>query len=261
VGALKGRPYEASACLRRTDNRHLVGARLVSTVDTNRHGSVPCSCQKRDGGAGQGDAVDTLALVDTWLESLGGDPSAVFEQWFADAVGTGMLYPEATALATATPAGIPSVRMVLLKGHDRSGFTFFTNRESRKAGELETTAHAALCFHWQPLERQVRVEGTVERISDEESAAYFSSRPRGSRISAWASPQSRPIEHDTLLRRLAEIEARHEGRDDIPLPPFWGGYRIDPVAIEFWQGRPNRLHDRARYERVDGGWRPTRLAP
>lgn len=151
--------------------------------------------------------------------------------------------------------------MVLLKGHDASGFTFFTNRESRKGDELAANTNAALVLHWQPLHRQVRIEGPVERIDDAESEAYFATRALGSQIAAWASPQSRPIAgREQLDERYAEIEARFAG-GDIPLPPFWGGYRVVPDVIEFWQGRENRFHDRIRYERVAAGWTTTRLAP
>ena len=165
------------------------------------------------------------------------------------------------ALATATSAGRPSVRMVLLKGHDERGFTFFTNRESRKGDELAANPQAALVLYWQLLNRQVRIEGTVEPIADAESKAYFATRLLGSRIAAWASPQSQPIAGRAELdRRYAEAVARFPD-EDIPLPPFWGGYRMVPDAIEFWQGRENRLHDRIRYERGARGWTRTRLAP
>ena len=165
------------------------------------------------------------------------------------------------ALATATPDGRPSVRMVLLKGADERGFAFFTNYESRKGGELAANPHAALLFHWWPLGRQVRVEGRVERISDEESEAYFDTRPLPSRLAAWASPQSRPLADRAELERLyAEAAARFPG-DDVPLPPHWGGYRVVPDAYEFWQHGDDRLHDRIRYERDGDGWKRERLAP
>jgi len=169
--------------------------------------------------------------------------------------------PEAMALATATADGVPSVRMVLLKGADADGFTFFTNYESRKGGELEQNPRAALCFHWKELDRQVRVTGTVTRVSAAESLAYFESRPEGSRVGAWASRQSRPLtSRDELLARVDEIGARFAG-GDVPLPPFWGGYRVRPERIEFWQGRPDRLHDRFAFDRVPGGWTVVRLYP
>lgn len=153
------------------------------------------------------------------------------------------------------------MRIVLLKGHDARGFTFFTNRESRKGDELAANPRAALVLHWQPLNRQVRIEGVVERIDDVESAAYFATRAPGSQIAAWASPQSWPIAgREELDERYAEIEARFSD-GEIPLPPFWGGYRLVPDAIELWQGRENRFHDRIRYERDAGGWTRNRLAP
>jgi pyridoxamine 5'-phosphate oxidase len=189
------------------------------------------------------------------------DPIRAFAAWFVEAVEAGIAQLEAMALATSTPAGRPSVRMVLLKGHDERGFTFFTNRESRKGDEIEANPHAALVVYWQPLNRQVRIEGTVERIADAESEAYFGTRPPGSQIAAWASPQSQPItRREELDERYSEVEARFPV-GDVPLPPFWGGYRVIPEAIEFWQGRENRLHDRIRYERGAAGWRRTRLAP
>ena len=166
------------------------------------------------------------------------------------------------ALATATPEGSPSVRMVLLRGHDERGLVFYTNRESRKGHELDANPRASVVFYFAPpLGRQVRVEGRIERVSDAESAAYFASRPRSSQIGAWASAQSSPLaDRDELERHVAESERRFEGKD-VPLPPFWGGYRLVPDAFELWVGRPDRLHDRARYERDGDGWRRERLAP
>jgi pyridoxamine 5'-phosphate oxidase len=184
-----------------------------------------------------------------------------FDAWFAEASAAGVRTPEAMALATSTPEGEPSLRMVLLRGQDERGFTFFTNRESRKASELEANPRAALALYWETQSRQVRVEGRVEHVGDGESLAYFSTRPRGSRFGAWASPQSRPIGRDELERRYAEVEERFAGVEDVPLPPFWGGYRVVPDAFEFWQNRPDRLHDRIRYERDGEGWRRLRLAP
>ncbi len=196
------------------------------------------------------------------LSDLDPDPHVQFERWFAEAREAGVQYPEQMALATATPQGAPSVRMVLLKGHDDRGFAFFTNYASRKAGELDANARAAASLHWELPERQVRIEGRAERIGQEESFAYFRTRPRSSRIGAWASPQSEIVEgRDELERRVAEAEERFEGLDEIPLPPFWGGYRIVPTAIEFWQGQPGRLHDRVRYELAGTRWDRSRLGP
>ena len=195
------------------------------------------------------------------LRDLDPDPIRAFAAWFAEAVAAGVAQPEAMALATSTSDGRPSVRMVLLKGHDARGFTFFTNRESRKGDELAANPRAALVLHWQPLHRQVRIEGAVEQIDEAESAAYFATRAPGSQIAAWASPQSRPIAgREELDERYSEIEARFQG-GELPLPPFWGGYRVIPEAIELWQGRENRFHDRLRYERAAAGWTQTRLAP
>lgn len=189
------------------------------------------------------------------------DPIALFRDWFRAAVKSGLLLPEAMTLATATSDGRPSARMVLLKEVDGEGFVFYTNYGSRKAGELDANPRAALVFHWGVLQRQVRVEGAVERVDEATSAAYFETRPRGSRVGAWASRQSAPLERrEDLDRRVREIEARF-GDGDVPLPPFWGGYRLRPDMIEFWQGRPNRLHDRLRFEWSQEGWRAIRLQP
>jgi pyridoxamine 5'-phosphate oxidase len=189
------------------------------------------------------------------------DPIQAFATWFGEAVAAGVAQPEAMALATSTPTGRPALRMVLLKGHDEHGFRFFTNRESRKGQELAENPHAALAIYWQPLNRQVRIEGAVVRTTDTESEAYFATRPPGSRIAAWASPQSQPINgREELDERYADVEARFPA-GVVPLPPFWGGYRVVPEAIEFWQGRENRFHDRIRYERTANGWTRTRLAP
>jgi len=200
--------------------------------------------------------------MDDWLESLDPDPLAVLGAWLGEAREAGLHEPEAAALATATAEGVPSVRTVLVRGLDENGLRFYTNYESRKAGELALNPVAALVFHWPPpLERQVRVEGPVERLDEASSLEYFASRPRGSRIGAWASPQSTPVaDRDELDQRYRETEERFEG-GDIPLPPHWGGYRLVPLAMELWQGRPNRFHDRARYTRTDLVWSRVRLAP
>jgi pyridoxamine 5'-phosphate oxidase len=165
------------------------------------------------------------------------------------------------ALATATPDGRPSVRMVLLKGSDERGFDFYTHYESRKGGELEANPRAALLFHWQPLGRQVRIEGEVARIPETESEAYFVTRPLESRLAAWASPQSRPLASRDVLERLyAEAAERFPG-PDVPLPSHWGGFRLGPESYEFWQHGDDRLHDRVRYERAGDRWARARLAP
>lgn len=190
---------------------------------------------------------------------LDADPLRQFERWF-EAAGEAVAVPEAVMLATATPDGRPSARMVLLKGADTRGFVFYTNAESRKGRELAANPHAALLFHWQPLGRQVRVEGPVERVPEDEAAAYFGTRPLGSRLAAWASPQSRPLADRAELEGLyAEASARHG--DEPPLPPHWGGFRLLPDAYEFWEHGDDRLHDRVRYERDAAGWSRTRLAP
>ena len=191
----------------------------------------------------------------------GDDPFALFRRWFDDVLAAKLLDPNAVILATSTPDGKPSARAVLLKGLDDRGFTFFTNYDSRKGHELAGNPHAALCFLWHPLERQVRIEGTVSKVAEFESDEYFAARPTGSRLGAWASPQSHVIpDRDTLARQQAALEAEYAGRD-IPRPPHWGGYRVAPHVIEFWQGRPNRLHDRVRFTRTAAGWARDRLAP
>jgi pyridoxamine 5'-phosphate oxidase len=195
------------------------------------------------------------------MEALSQDPLELFEHWFAEAKRAGVEVPEAMTLATATGGGVPSARMVLLKGADEDGFVFYTGYGSRKSDELEQNQRAALVFYWRPLERQVRVEGPVERVSEPESAAYFATRPRGSQLAAWASQQSRPLRsREELDRRYAELEREYEGRD-VPLPPHWGGYRLHPEAIEFWEHRENRLHDRLRYTPAREGWKAERLSP
>jgi pyridoxamine 5'-phosphate oxidase len=195
------------------------------------------------------------------VSDLAGDPLEQFRRWFAEAGAAGVDTPEAMALATAAPDGRPSVRMVLLKDAGETGFAFYTSYESRKGDELAANPQAALLFHWRPVGRQVRVEGAVGRVPAAESEAYFRTRPLGSRLAAWASPQSRPLADRAELEALvAGVRARYPG-DDVPLPPHWGGFRLVPQVYEFWQHRDDRLHDRVRYERVGAGWRRERLGP
>ncbi len=190
------------------------------------------------------------------------EPFALFTTWFEAARAASVPEPNAMTLATVGPDGRPSARVVLLKGFDARGLSFFTNLESRKGRELVGNPHAALVFWWAALERQVRVEGRAERVADAEADAYFAGRPRGSRLGAWASPQSTAVaDRRALETGFAEAEAAHAG-EEIPRPPFWGGFRVVPARFEFWQGRPSRLHDRLVYTAdASGGWTRTRLAP
>jgi pyridoxamine 5'-phosphate oxidase len=189
------------------------------------------------------------------------DPLDQFSAWYEHAVAAGLPEPEAMALATSTPDGLPSVRFVLLKGIDERGVEFYTNYESRKGRELIANPHAALAILWKPLQRQVRLEGPVEVLRPEESDAYFASRSRGSQLGAWASRQSEAIpDREWLENRLAEVDASYA--EVVPRPPHWGGFRLVPEAIEFWEGRPNRLHDREAFTRgADGAWHSRRLSP
>jgi pyridoxamine 5'-phosphate oxidase len=194
-------------------------------------------------------------------EDAGTDPFALFHRWFADALAAELSDPNAFILATTTPDGSPSARAVLLKALDDRGFTFFTNYDSRKGNEIAANPRVAMVFLWHPLERQIRVEGTAEVVSAAESDEYYAKRPLGSRLGAWASPQSAVIPDRAFLERAhAELTAKYpEG--DPPRPPNWGGYRVLPTVIEFWQGRRSRLHDRVRFTRTAGGWVRDRLAP
>lgn len=189
------------------------------------------------------------------------DPVRQFSRWFDEATRVGEPEPNAMTLATSTADGRPSARIVLLKGVDAGGFQFFTNTSSRKGDELAANPRAALVFFWPLLERQVRIEGRVEEVPRAESAAYFAMRPRESQVGAWASQQSRVIPSREWLERAVEDSARRFGDAEVPLPDHWGGYRVIPDQIEFWQGRENRLHDRILYERASDGWNVGRLSP
>lgn len=193
--------------------------------------------------------------------SLQDDPFRQFEQWFLEAENSGIEDVNAMVLATADKAGFPAARTVLLKSFDDRGFVFYTNYTSRKARDMEENPRATLLVPWLALNRQITIEGSVEKVSPEESQAYFSSRPRGSQLGAWVSRQSTALDsRETLELRLRKLEERYADQD-VPLPDFWGGYRVRPQRLEFWQGRPSRLHDRFEYRRQDGGWLIQRLQP
>ncbi|WP_455351479.1 pyridoxamine 5'-phosphate oxidase [Streptomyces sp. SYSU K217416] len=196
-------------------------------------------------------------------DSLAEAPMEQFSRWFQQAVNSGLFEPNAMVVATATPDGLPSSRTVLLKAYDARGFVFFTNYGSRKGVEIAANPHVSLLFPWHPIARQVIVSGTAARIGRDETAAYFRSRPHGSQLGAWASAQSAVIaSREELDRRYADLAARYPEHEQVPVPPDWGGYRIAPQAMEFWQGHENRLHDRLRYvEDGSGGWRVERLCP
>ncbi|MEL1251759.1 pyridoxamine 5'-phosphate oxidase [Aurantiacibacter gilvus] len=195
------------------------------------------------------------------------DPMGLFDAWFAEARETEPNDSNAMALATATPDAVPSVRMVLLKGHDDRGFVFYTNAQSRKGGEVLANPQAALLFHWKSLRRQVRIEGPLEEVTAEEADAYFHSRPFVSQVGSAASDQSRPLDsRSTYTDRVDALRAEYEPAGEVPRPPHWTGFRVKPVAIEFWIDRPNRLHERRRFTRDDsgengGGWTSTLLYP
>lgn len=204
---------------------------------------------------GQGLLIENETLKTTH------DPIAFFDKWLKEAEDAGIILPESMSLATCTPQGRPSSRIVLLKEVDPKGFVFFTNYASHKASELEENPYAALLFHWNMLQRQVRIEGRIERISSEESNAYFQTRGRGSRIGAWASHQSQELtDREELIERVKYFEKKFAGKE-VPLPEFWGGYRVIPERIEFWQGKADRLHDRFIYQAEGNDWKVTRLNP
>lgn len=211
------------------------------------------------------DDVDLAALREEYGRAgldeadLAPDPVAMFERWMRDAVDAGVHDPNAMVVATADADGVPSARMVLLKGLSPAGFVFFTNVASRKGAELAENPRCALLFPWHPLERQVRVDGVATPLPAEDVAAYFASRPRGSKLGAWASHQSRVTTKEELDGAFTEAEVRFPG--EVPVPEEWGGYVVRPDAVEFWQGRPGRMHDRLRYRRTPGGWVTERLAP
>jgi pyridoxamine 5'-phosphate oxidase len=194
-------------------------------------------------------------------EPLAASPFVQFQDWMAEAEKSEPIDPNAMVVATATPDGHPSLRAILLKGVDDRGFVFYTNKESRKGGELAVNPHVALLFYWKSFKRQIRIEGTVEHVTDAEADAYYESRPRISRLGAWASQQSRRLANRTILEeRLAEMEGRYP--DDIPRPGYWSGYRVLPETFEFWQEMPYRLHDRTVYRRSSGGaWEQSKLFP
>jgi pyridoxamine 5'-phosphate oxidase len=198
------------------------------------------------------------------LDSKDADPDPIrqFDKWFGEAISANVLEPNAMNLATLSEQGTPTSRIVLLKGVENNCFVFYTNYQSQKGKELTHEPACALTFFWPELERQIRIEGVAERVSAERAEQYFRSRPRGSQIGAWSSPQSSVIaSREILEQRVAEMEKKFEGKSELPKPQQWGGYSVTPHEIEFWQGRPSRLHDRIIYTRVDGIWKINRLAP
>jgi pyridoxamine 5'-phosphate oxidase len=195
------------------------------------------------------------------LESLPSEPVVLFRRWYEDAERAGIHLPNAIALATAAADGRPSIRHVLLRAIEDAGFVFYTNHGSRKGNELDENARAAFSIYWRELDRQISVTGDASRVTEEESDTYFATRPREARLGAWASRQSTELaSREELMQRFTAYDAKYPG-DDVPRPPFWGGYRIDPITVEFWQGRQHRLHDRFLYERAEDGWSLRRLSP
>lgn len=192
---------------------------------------------------------------------MASDPLVVFNEWMEQAIAAGLLEPNAMTVATATADGKPSARVLLLKEVNGEGFVFFTNYQSRKGEELMANPYAALVFDWHTLQRQVRVEGEVEKLSPEASDDYFNSRPEGARVGAWVSPQSKVVQGREELNRLQEEQEKRFREEPVYRPPHWGGFLVRPTAVEFWQGRPSRLHDRVVYHKTEGGWTKQRLAP
>ena len=251
---LESRPFFSNAFLSRKIRRNSFANRRVSCI-ASRMDSKPISAA---------DLRKEYARAGLRRADLQDDPIAQFARWFEEAVATEAIDPNAMTLATAAADGAPAARIVLLKGFDARGFVFFTNYESAKARQLAENPRAALAFYWQALERQVRIRGKVERVSREESEAYFRSRPLGSRLGAWASPQSEVVANREVLERGLNAAREKFANGEVPLPPHWGGFRVVPTSVELWQGRPNRLHDRFRYTRADeveSGWKIERLAP
>jgi pyridoxamine 5'-phosphate oxidase len=196
------------------------------------------------------------------VSTVNSDPVLQFQIWFNEALQSQVIEPNAMNLATVNNEGKPSSRIVLLKGIENKKLLFYTNYQSKKGKELETNPACALTFFWPDLERQVRIEGIVERVDAKTSETYFQSRPRGSQVGAWASPQSSPIKDRAILEeRAMQIDKKYHGQEKLPKPHQWGGYQVDPLLIEFWQGRASRLHDRIEYVKIDGVWKINRLAP
>jgi pyridoxamine 5'-phosphate oxidase len=255
------------------DTEHFVDAVMKMPESRAFEIVIECGCDpqdvrarlQQDAAAGTTPGIETVRRTYGKAELLENtvlrDPVEQLRHWLDDAIAAKLLEPNAMSIATADAACKPSARMVLLRGLDKRGIVFYTSYFSRKGRDLTENAHAAALFYWPPLERQVRIEGTVEQVAEEESDAYFATRPRGHRMSAWASEQSEPVEsRDLLDSRMHDYEQRFEG-EDVPRPHSWGGYRLRPERFEFWQGRPNRMHDRLEFTRDKNAWLMRRLQP